>query len=139
MHTGKKPFACTEPGCDRKFSDRSGLRYHRAAVHSNERPHKCQFCTKAFIRKRSLTMHMKKHQGQVQPPPLSPKRKAVVDSDSLVDDDVPSKAAKRTTTTSDASSTSSQGLAGASGSTASNGPGHGGTLASLDMSQFALQ
>ncbi len=41
IHTGVKLFNCPVDGCDKKFSDRSGLRYHKKAVHSGERPYQC--------------------------------------------------------------------------------------------------
>ena len=41
VHVGLKLFACPEDGCDKKFSDRSGLRYHKKAAHSGERPYGC--------------------------------------------------------------------------------------------------
>ena len=41
IHTGVKLFNCPVEGCDKKFSDRSGLRYHKKAAHSGERPYQC--------------------------------------------------------------------------------------------------
>lgn len=40
-HAGIKLFNCPVEGCEKKFSDRSGLRYHKKAVHSGERPYPC--------------------------------------------------------------------------------------------------
>ncbi len=41
VHTGVKLFSCPIEGCEKRFSDRSGLRYHKKAVHSGERPYIC--------------------------------------------------------------------------------------------------
>lgn len=54
-HTGEKPYACTFPGCDKRFTDKSGLKRHETS-HSTAKPYKCSFenCKKAFKSKSYL-------------------------------------------------------------------------------------
>lgn len=62
IHTGEKPFACTYPGCESKYSRRALLRIH-IRQHTGEQPFQCDKpdCDRAFADKSNLKAHLKAH------------------------------------------------------------------------------
>ncbi len=46
IHTGDRPFACTD--CAAKFSQKSGLQTHFRTMHTLERPYACAHCDPTF-------------------------------------------------------------------------------------------
>lgn len=67
-HTGERPFACNEDGCDKRFSRLDSLNTH-IKTHSSVKPYACSVpgCTKAYFHSRSLRKHAKVHQIQRDP------------------------------------------------------------------------
>ncbi|KAI9323434.1 hypothetical protein BX666DRAFT_1820021, partial [Dichotomocladium elegans] len=62
-HTGERPFACTVPGCIKRFSRPDSLKTH-IKTHSNIRPYHCKIpgCSKAYFHSRSLRKHTRSHE-----------------------------------------------------------------------------
>ncbi|KAI8595357.1 hypothetical protein EDD21DRAFT_329405 [Dissophora ornata] len=62
-HTGERPFKCSVPGCDKKFSRPDSLTTH-TKTHSNIRPYRCpvEGCPKAYYHARSLKKHELAHE-----------------------------------------------------------------------------
>uniref|UniRef100_A0A182LTK0 Protein krueppel n=1 Tax=Anopheles culicifacies TaxID=139723 RepID=A0A182LTK0_9DIPT len=63
-HTGEKRFKCRTESCDKRYITVADRRRHEMSVHTLERPHKCSYCNAAFIRKRQLTIHERRHTGE---------------------------------------------------------------------------
>ncbi|XP_062549063.1 zinc finger protein 420-like isoform X2 [Armigeres subalbatus] len=63
VHTGEKPFHCRQ-GCDRKFAHATDRVRHERSMHTSEKPHKCQQCNGAFVRRRELVIHTRKHHSE---------------------------------------------------------------------------
>ncbi|KAK3809123.1 MAG: hypothetical protein J3Q66DRAFT_288239, partial [Benniella sp.] len=64
-HTGERPFKCSVPGCDKKFSRPDSLTTH-TKTHSNVRPYVCpvEGCPKAYYHARSLKKHELAHEAK---------------------------------------------------------------------------
>ncbi|XP_052895069.1 zinc finger protein 85-like [Anopheles moucheti] len=62
-HTGEKRFKCRTETCDKRYLTVADRRRHEMSVHTFERPHKCSYCNAAFIRKRQLMIHERRHTG----------------------------------------------------------------------------
>uniref|UniRef100_A0A8D8LQQ5 Zinc finger protein 236 n=1 Tax=Cacopsylla melanoneura TaxID=428564 RepID=A0A8D8LQQ5_9HEMI len=61
IHTGEKPFACTE--CDRRFNVESALRVH-VLTHAEDRVRfPCHVCNNVYACASSLKIHMRLHTG----------------------------------------------------------------------------
>ncbi|TDH68941.1 hypothetical protein CCR75_000969 [Bremia lactucae] len=62
VHTGEKPFQCTNPTCDKSFAEKSAMTRH-LQTHSRNKPYKCTYadCTKSFKGKDYLEFHLKIH------------------------------------------------------------------------------
>ncbi|KAI9028000.1 hypothetical protein DFJ74DRAFT_604124, partial [Hyaloraphidium curvatum] len=61
VHAGSRPFACTYPGCDLRFSRIYELRRHVAGVHEKkdaDGPFRCD-CGAGFARADGLARHRK--------------------------------------------------------------------------------
>ncbi|XP_053677682.1 zinc finger protein ZFP2-like [Anopheles nili] len=62
-HTGEKKYKCRMESCDKRYINIADRRRHEMSVHTQERPHKCSYCQAAFIRKRQLCIHERRHTG----------------------------------------------------------------------------
>lgn len=60
----KRPFNCSEPGCQRSYKSKSALTKHMR-THKDEKPFPCDFsgCGQAFIQKTDLERHKRTHTG----------------------------------------------------------------------------
>lgn len=57
-HTDERPFACTVPGCDKKFRTSSHRRDHMS-THAAQNAFQCEFCQKMFKAERILQGHLR--------------------------------------------------------------------------------
>ncbi|XP_061144996.1 zinc finger protein 384-like [Syngnathus typhle] len=60
IHTGDRPYKCTNPGCEKSFTQLSNLQSHRRQ-HNKDKPYKCPNCNKGYVDAASLEVHMSKH------------------------------------------------------------------------------
>ena len=64
IHTGEKPYHCTFPSCDKRYSRRDHLNRHQQS-HTPDvaKKYKCTFdgCTKSFVTKQKLERHTAVH------------------------------------------------------------------------------
>ena len=63
-HSTVRPFACEEPGCDKKFKTARALEKH-AVVHRPEEPQVCDVdgCDRTFKRRDGLQRHRRMEHG----------------------------------------------------------------------------
>uniref|UniRef100_A0A670ZC54 Uncharacterized protein n=1 Tax=Pseudonaja textilis TaxID=8673 RepID=A0A670ZC54_PSETE len=61
IHTGKKPYTCTE--CGKKGNQKGNLNSHKR-IHTGEKPYKCMECGKGFCENASLIKHKRTHTGE---------------------------------------------------------------------------
>lgn len=52
-HSGEKPYKCSQPGCEKRFADRSNMILHNR-LHSGVKPFACNLCPKRFSKKHHL-------------------------------------------------------------------------------------
>ena len=55
-HTGKTTFNCNE--CDKLFTSRAVLKYHKASKHLTELNNTCEICNKSYNHPRALKIHI---------------------------------------------------------------------------------
>ncbi|XP_071835998.1 uncharacterized protein [Apostichopus japonicus] len=60
LHTGERPFTCSESDCGKAFISKYKLLRHMA-THSPNKMHSCTFCDKKFHRKDHLKNHLHTH------------------------------------------------------------------------------
>ncbi|KAM3848292.1 uncharacterized protein M6D78_004949 [Vipera latastei] len=61
IHTGEAPFRC--PTCQKTFTTSSNLITHKR-IHTGEKPYRCMHCEKSFRQKGTLTIHEKIHMDE---------------------------------------------------------------------------
>ena len=59
---GPKKFKCEFENCDKTYSSRNGLSYHKL-VHTGLKPFTCETCGKSFAGKHNLKIHSDLHSG----------------------------------------------------------------------------
>lgn len=60
IHNNIRPFICTFPGCNKKYSIESRYQVH-LRTHLGNKPFICQICNKAFNEKGNLKTHLRFH------------------------------------------------------------------------------
>ncbi|XP_029975749.1 early growth response protein 4-like [Salarias fasciatus] len=59
----QKPFPCSVPGCERRFSRSDELNRH-VRIHTGQKPFQCAICARSFSRSDHLTTHTRTHTGE---------------------------------------------------------------------------
>ncbi|NWR84765.1 ZN143 protein, partial [Furnarius figulus] len=65
-HTGEKPYVCTVPGCDKRFTEYSSL-YKHHVVHTHSKPYNCNHCGKTYKQISTLAMHKRTAHNDTEP------------------------------------------------------------------------
>ena len=65
IHENYRPFRCTYPGCNKKYSIESRYQVH-LRTHIGAKPFICQFCNKSFNEKGNLKTHLRFH-SEIRP------------------------------------------------------------------------
>ena len=60
IHQNYRPYKCTFPGCNKKYSLQSGFIVH-LRTHLGEKPFTCPICSKSFNEKGNLKTHLRFH------------------------------------------------------------------------------
>ena len=60
IHQNYRPFKCTYPGCNKKYSIESRFQVHMR-THIGKKPFVCQICSKSFNEKGNLKTHLRFH------------------------------------------------------------------------------
>ncbi|TRM63805.1 hypothetical protein BD626DRAFT_492746 [Schizophyllum amplum] len=75
--TMKKPFKCEWDGCTKRFSQKSTLIVHVAAIHTGEKNYHCPDCPSSFADPSAWSRHRKRRHGWVSPKARGPRRSNV--------------------------------------------------------------
>ncbi|NXI57508.1 ZN143 protein, partial [Chloroceryle aenea] len=65
-HPGEKPYVCTVPGCDKRFTEYSSL-YKHHVVHTHSKPYNCNHCGKTYKQISTLAMHKRTAHNDTEP------------------------------------------------------------------------
>ncbi|NWV30289.1 ZN143 protein, partial [Origma solitaria] len=65
-HAGEKPYVCTVPGCDKRFTEYSSL-YKHHVVHTHSKPYNCNHCGKTYKQISTLAMHKRTAHNDTEP------------------------------------------------------------------------
>jgi hypothetical protein len=63
--TRPKEWACTEPGCDKRYTQQSHLKAHLDSHRGKEWPCTQPGCPKVYKSQRGLSLHLERHRGKV--------------------------------------------------------------------------
>lgn len=63
---GEKPYVCTVPGCDKRFTEYSSL-YKHHVVHTPCKPYNCNHCGKTYKQISTLAMHKRTAHNDTEP------------------------------------------------------------------------
>lgn len=66
FHIGEKPYVCTVPGCDKRFTEYSSL-YKHHVVHTHSKPYNCNHCGKTYKQISTLAMHKRTAHNDTEP------------------------------------------------------------------------
>jgi uncharacterized Zn-finger protein len=66
VFTGEKPYVCTVPGCDKRFTEYSSL-YKHHVVHTPCKPYNCNHCGKTYKQISTLAMHKRTAHNVTEP------------------------------------------------------------------------
>lgn len=66
LHAGERPYVCTVPGCDKRFTEYSSL-YKHNVVHTPCKPYKCNHCGKTYKQISTLVMHKRTAHNDSEP------------------------------------------------------------------------
>lgn len=64
--TGEKPYVCTVPGCEKRFTEYSSL-YKHHVVHTPCKPYNCNHCGKTYKQISTLAMHKRTTHNDTEP------------------------------------------------------------------------
>jgi hypothetical protein len=71
-HTGDMKYACSVPGCERRFIQKSGLTQHMAQAHPSSAPEwGCPCCDHTCRMKANMTIHIARMHVESIPPAAS--------------------------------------------------------------------
>ncbi|KAJ7402536.1 zinc finger protein 143 [Pitangus sulphuratus] len=62
----EKPYVCTVPGCDKRFTEYSSL-YKHHVVHTHSKPYNCNHCGKTYKQISTLAMHKRTAHNDTEP------------------------------------------------------------------------
>ncbi|KAG9352385.1 hypothetical protein JZ751_020798 [Albula glossodonta] len=66
LHCREKPYVCTVPGCDKRFTEYSSL-YKHHVVHTPCKPYNCNHCGKTYKQISTLAMHKRTAHNDTEP------------------------------------------------------------------------
>lgn len=66
LYLGEKPYVCTVPGCDKRFTEYSSL-YKHHVVHTHSKPYNCNHCGKTYKQISTLAMHKRTAHNDTEP------------------------------------------------------------------------
>lgn len=81
LSSGERPYVCTIPGCDKRFTEYSSL-YKHQVVHTPCKPYECSHCGKTYKQISTLALHKRTVHNESEPieeehedyePPAGPK------------------------------------------------------------------